>query len=325
MIDKAKRNRAFEIAEQRFNERLKRNPRSFLSLQDLKPSEMKSIIRRGIEMKEKPEEFSEALQGKSIALLFQKTSTRTRCSFENAAVELGAYPSYIDWKTSNFVLADLGDEVKVLARYYDLIAARVLKHETLVTMARESEVPIVNGMCDREHPCQSLSDFMTMTEYFGADLDGLKIAYLGDGNNVCRSLVHGAIHMGAQVNLCAPERYELDEETVVAGRGLVTRVAQPADAVRDADVIYTDTWISMGDESQTEERLAAFRAYQVDAQLVASAPSHALFMHCLPAHPGQEVTSAVLRSPRSIVFDQAENRMHAQKALLDWLAHQQIS
>ena len=322
MIDISTRNKAFELAEQRFDERLKRKPRSFLSLQDLTASEMKTIVRHGIQMKSKPEDFSAALQGMSIALLFQKTSTRTRCSFENAAVELGAYPSYIDWKTSNFVLADLGDEVRVLSRYYDLIMARVLKHETLVTMARESEVPVINGMCDREHPCQILADFMTITEYFGENIAGLRLAYLGDGNNVCRSLVHGAIHMGVRVNLCSPENYTLDDETVAAGKGLITRVADPRDAVRDADIIYTDTWVSIGDEKETQERLAAFKPYQINAQLLASAPSNVLFMHCLPAHPGQEVTPEILRSPRSLVFDQAENRCHAQKALLEWLINQ---
>ncbi len=321
MIDEAKKNEAFELAEQRFSERLKRNPRSFLSLKDVSPTEMRSI-RRGIAMKNRPGDFATALHSMSVALLFQKTSTRTRCSFENAAVELGAFPTYIDWKSSNFVLADLGDEVKVLSRYYDLIVARVLKHETLVTMAQEGEVPIVNGMCDREHPCQALSDFLTIAEYFGDNLDGLRIAYIGDGNNVCRSLVHGAIHMGVQVNVCSPERYTLDDQTVAAGGGLIQRVAHPADAVRDADVIYTDTWVSIGDEAETQERQAAFKPFQINAQLLAAAPARVLFMHCLPAHPGQEVTADILRSPRSLVFDQAENRIHAQKALLEWLANQ---
>jgi ornithine carbamoyltransferase len=322
MIDTTKKNKAFELAEQRFSQRLQRTPRSFLSLQDLSPVEMKSLIQRGIEMKKTPVDYAKALDGLSVALLFQKTSTRTRCSFENAAVEMSAYPSYIDWKTSNFVLSDLGDEAKVLSRYYDLIVARVLKHETLVTMARDSEVPVINGMCDREHPCQGLSDFMTITEYFGDNLEGLRIAYIGDGNNVARSLVHGAIHLGVQLNLCSPERYALDDATVAAGNGLITRVADPIEAVRDADVIYTDTWVSMGDEAETQERLATFQPYQINAQLLASAPEQVLFMHCLPAHPGQEVTPEVLRSPRSLVFDQAENRKYAQKALLAWLANQ---
>jgi ornithine carbamoyltransferase len=322
MIEKLEKNNAFELAEQRFSERMQRKPHSFVSLEDLTSSEMKSIIRGAIEMKNNPGDFSTVLYGMSIALLFQKTSTRTRCSFEKAALELGAFPSYIDWQTSNFVRADLCDEVKVLSRYYDLLVARVLKHETIVTMARESEIPVVNGMCDIEHPCQALSDFMTITEYFGENLDGLRIAYIGDGNNVCRSLVHGAIHMGAKINLCSPERYALDDATVAAGRGLVTRFTHPADAVRNADVIYTDTWVSIGEEAETQERLATFQPYQINAQLLASAPARVLFMHCLPAHPGQEVTPDILRSPRSLVFDQAENRCHAQKSLLAWLVNQ---
>lgn len=322
MVQIPQQNRAFSLAEQRFATRQQRKPRSFLSLQSLTPSELKTIIRRGIEMKQGPRDLSHALRGQSVALLFQKTSTRTRCSFEKAALELGAFPSYIDWRTSNFVLADLGDEVKVLSRYYNLIAARVLQHETLVTMARESEVPVINGMCDREHPCQGLTDFMTITEYFGENLSGLRLAYIGDGNNVCRSLVHGAVLLGVHVNLCSPDHYALDEETVSAANGLVTRVADPRDAVRDVDVIYTDTWVSIGAEAETQTRLAAFAAYQVNDKLLASAPPPVLFMHCLPAHPGQEVTPEVLRSPRSLVFDQAENRYHAQKALLEWLALQ---
>jgi ornithine carbamoyltransferase len=319
MVDEARRDHAFKLARQRFDARRSQTPRSFLSLADLDPMEMGEIIMRGIEMKNSQNVVCKVLHGLSIALLFQKTSTRTRCSFENAAVELSAFPSYIAWETSNFVLADLSDEIKVLSRYYGLIVARVNKHDTLATMARESEVPVINGLCDRMHPCQALSDFMTITEYFGNDLRGLRLAYIGDGNNVCRSLVHGAINAKAQVNLCSPKRYALDEETVAAGKGLVTRVAAPAEAVRDVDVIYTDSWVSMGCEAETSERLAVLQAYQVNEELLTSAPSKALFMHCLPAHPGLEVTPGVLRSARSVIFDQAENRKHAQKALMEWI------
>jgi ornithine carbamoyltransferase len=322
MIDAINKTKALELAQQRFEERMTRHPRSFLSVEDLTSAETKNILRRGIEMKKDPNDSSTDMQNQSVALLFQKTSTRTRCSFENAAAELGAFPSYIDWKTSNFVLADLQDEVIVLSRFYDMIVARVNKHETLVTMAKHSESPVINGLCDKGHPCQALADVMTMNEHFGSALEGLRITYIGDGNNVCRSLVHAAIKVGAKVNLCSPELYALDEETVASGNGLVVRVANPTEAVRDADVIYTDTWVSMGEEAETKERLAAFKHYQVNEQLINSAPSRALFMHCLPAHPGQEVTPEVLRSPRSIVFDQAENRKHVQKALMQFLGHQ---
>lgn len=322
MVDRLKKDRALHLAQHRFDERMKRRPRSFLSLQTVTPEELNQLIRRGIELKRQPRDAAQTLQGLTVALLFQKTSTRTRCSFEKAVVELGGVSSYIDWRSSNFVLADLADEARVLSRYYDLIAARVLAHETLVVMARESEVPVINGMCDREHPCQGLTDYMTIAEYFGEDLDGLRLTYIGDGNNVCRSLVHGAIHLGVRMTICSPEGYALDEETVAAGQGLITRVARPEEAVRTADVIYTDTWVSIGGEIETQERLVAFAPYQVNEELLAHAPAHALFMHCLPAHPGQEVSPEVLRSPRSLVFDQAENRSHAQKALLDWLVQQ---
>ncbi|MDD3287374.1 MAG: ornithine carbamoyltransferase, partial [Alphaproteobacteria bacterium] len=213
--------------------------------------------------------------------------------------------------------ADLRDEAIVLSRFYDVIVVRALKNETPRIMAENSEAPIINGMCDRMHPCQGLADFMTISEFFGDNLAGLNLTYIGDGNNVCRSLIHGAANMDAKITICSPPNYTLDKETLLSGDGIVKCVDSPADAVRDADVIYTDTWISMGDESQTEERLAAFQNYQINADLMALAPKHALFMHCLPAHPNQEVTPDILRGPRSIVFDQAENRKHAQKALLE--------
>lgn len=320
VITEAMKTGALQLAQSRFRKRLSLKPQSFLSVEDLSPPEMKQLIQTGIEMKKNPHDFRNVMRDKSVALLFQKTSTRTRCSFENAAIELGAFPGYIDWRTSNFVLADLRDEIIVLSRYYDMIVARVLEHETLVTMAGDSEVAVINGMCNLMHPCQSLSDFLTVSEYFGPDLTGLKIAYLGDGNNVCRSLVHGAINLGVKMALCSPNDYRLDKKTVDASEGLVEYVEAPADAVRNADIIYTDTWISIGDEGQTEKRLAAFHSYQVNSTLMEMAPKHALFMHCLPAHPGQEVSAEVLRSPRSVVFDQAENRKHAQKALMKKLS-----
>ncbi|MDD3370958.1 MAG: ornithine carbamoyltransferase, partial [Alphaproteobacteria bacterium] len=185
-----------------------------------------------------------------------------------------------------------------------------------------SEAPIVNGLSDRMHPCQALADYATMAEYFGGDLRGLRLAYIGDGNNVARSLVHGAAALGVHLTLCGPEGYKLDADTINAAKSCVSYVNHPVDAVCDADVVYTDTWISMGDEAETQKRLKDFSFYQVNADLMANAPSHALVMHCLPAHPGQEITAELLRSPRSIVFDQAENRTHAQKALLHWLDEQ---
>lgn len=307
---------AVELAMTRYKNSLSLKPASFLSLEKIAAGEMKNIIKSAHDMKKSPNDYRSTLKNKSVALLFQKTSTRTRCSFENAVNELGGFASYIDWRTSNFVLADLQDEIKVLSRYYNLIMARVMHHETLATMAAHSEVPIINGLCNLYHPCQALSDFMTMTEYFGINLNGLRVAYIGDGNNVCRSLAHGAIHMGVELTLCSPKGYKLDAATIASGHGSIVKINDPYDAVWDADVIYTDTWISMGDEAEAQERLAAFQDYQITENLFEAAPKHALFMHCLPAHPGQEVAPEVLRGPRSIVLDQAENRKHAQKALM---------
>ncbi|MDR3425500.1 MAG: ornithine carbamoyltransferase [Alphaproteobacteria bacterium] len=318
----ANRSEALALAENNFHKHADQKPRSFLSVTDLDAEETKEIINNGLEMKRAPDNFRNVLKGKALALLFQKTSTRTRCSFERAAGELGASANYIDWRTSNFMLADLCDEAKVLSRYYDMIVARLNDHRMFEVMAASSEVSVINGMCNLMHPCQALSDYMTMAEYFGANLKGLRVTYIGDGNNVCRSLAHGAINLGVHLTLCGPEGYKLDEETMRAGRKCVSYVNHPVDAVRDADVIYTDTWISIGSESETAKRLNDFAFYQVNKELVATAPAHALIMHCLPAHPGQEITADVLRSARSVVFDQAENRMHAQKALLRWLAEE---
>ncbi len=313
------RDAAAALAAARYTDRMARRPRSFLSIEQLSPAELQSLIDDAIVAKAQPEAWAGALAGQAVALLFQKTSTRTRCSFEIAAADLGAHASYIDWQTSNFVLADLRDEVRVLSRYYQLIVARVMRHATLDIMAAETEVPVINGLCDRMHPCQALTDYMTMTEYFGA-LGGLHLTYLGDANNVCTSLMQGAIKLGVHMRICSPPTHGPDPALVAGSGGLIEVVAEPADAVRGADVIYTDTWVSMGQEQEQAARLRVFAPYQVNSALLASAPASALIMHCLPAHPGREITAECLRAPRSLVFDQAENRKHAQKVLMRWLA-----
>jgi len=269
----------------------------------------------GLRIKRAPHEVASALRGTSLAMLFQKTSTRTRCSFEAAMREMGGNATYLDWNSTNFVLTDVSDEAEVLSRFYDFIVARVRSHETLHALHAGSRVPVINGLCDRHHPCQAIADLLTIAEYFGPALEGLRLAYLGDGNNVCRSLVEAAAALSVTVHMCSPCGYELEEATLQGGRHVV-RVEDPADAVATADIVYTDSWVSIGQEDQTAVRRAAFAPYQVNARLMALAPAHALFMHCLPAHPGLEVTADVLRSSKSIVFEQAENRKHAQKALL---------
>jgi len=310
---------ALALATGRATRREAVRPRSFVTLDDLDAAALAHVVAQGLAIKRRPADHATALAGRAIALLFQKTSTRTRCSFEAAAREMGAQADYLDWSRSNFVLADLRDEIAVMSRYCDLVVARVDRHDTLRTLAAHADVPVVNGLCDRHHPCQALADVLTLQEYFGTDLRGLRLAYVGDGNNVCRSLVQAATRFGVEVAVSSPAGYELDDVTAGAGGALVRREADPRAAVAGADVVYTDTWVSMGQESQLAERRAAFAGWQVDARLMDAASPDALFMHCLPAHPGLEVTAEVLRSPRSVVLDQAENRKHVQKALLAWL------
>jgi ornithine carbamoyltransferase len=319
MVDQASRGAALARSKNSFRRRAERRPRSFLSINDLTREEFARLIADGLAYKRDRPRNTPALAGKSIALLFQKTSTRTRCSFENAAWELGAQASYIEWRVSNFDRAALEDETRVLSLYYDAIVARVYEHDTLDVMAAHSEAPIINGLSDRSHPCQVLADFMTLKEYFGGDLDGLQLTYIGDGNNVCRSLIEASAKAGVSMRVCSPNGYEIDQESIAAAGAKVARIADPREAVRGADVVYTDAWISMGDEDEAEERLDKFKPFRVDTRLLSAAPEHALVMHCLPAHVTEEIAEDVLRSDRAIVFDQAENRKHAQKALLAWL------
>jgi ornithine carbamoyltransferase len=294
-----------------------RPDKSLLSLFDLSEKEVDEILELGIKIKQDPQKYSGSLKGKSVALIFQKTSTRTRCSFEIGVGEMGGQPMYIDWRTSNFTLSDLKDEIKVLSRYVDLIMARVYKHIDLETMKEHSEVPIINGLCDKEHPCQILADLMTIKEYFGR-LNGIKIAYVGDGNNVCNSLIVGAAKAGMKIAVACPKQYLPDKAIVAFGehKGALEMGTDPKAAVKDADVVYTDTWVSMGEEEKAEEKIAALKGYQVNKELLECASAHALVMHCLPAHIGYEITDEALHWGNSVIFDQAENRKHAQKALM---------
>jgi ornithine carbamoyltransferase len=307
------------LAERRGRRRGKPE-RSFLSIEELAPAEVAAILRGGLDVKARPERYRRALEHRAVALLFQKTSTRTRCSFEVGVAELGGQPVYIDWRTSNFTLGELQDEIRVLSRYFDLIMARVYRHEDLLTMKAHSEVPVINGLDDHYHPCQGLTDYMTVLEYFG-ELDGLKLAYVGDGNNVCHSLIDGGVRCGVRVAVAHPQGYAPRADIVERARrlGEVTLTNDPREAVRGADVVYTDSWVSMGDEAQAEVRLRAFAGYQVNEELLAHAAPHALVMHCLPAHRGKEISDGALDSPNSVVFDQAENRKHLQKYLMAWI------
>ncbi len=268
-------------------------------------------------VKKQPEKYCKALEGKTLAMLFQKTSTRTRVSFEAGMTQLGGHAIFLDWRATNFTLGSLADEVKCLERYCDIIMARVFKHQDIEAIADASEKPVINGLCDLWHPCQILGDLLSIKEKKGK-LDGLRLAFVGDGNNVCNSLIVAGSKVGMQVSVAAPAAYKPYKEAVAVGESLgkYSWNENPAEAVQGADVVYTDTWVSMGSEAEEKQRLAVFPPYQVNERLMQEAKRDAIFMHCLPAHRGKEVSDAVLDGKQSIVFDQAENRLHIQKAIM---------
>ncbi len=262
------------------------------------------------------------LLGKSLAMIFEKPSTRTRVSLEVAAAELGAHPLYLSAGEMQLGRGEtVADTARVLSRYVQGITARVYSHNTVVQLAQHAHVPVVNALSDWEHPLQILADLQTMRQRFGK-LEGLHLAWIGDGNNVCNSLILAAAILGMEITVAAPQGYQpkakiLEEAKRLEGRPRV--VEEPAEAARGADVLVTDTWISMGDEGEEAERLRVFGKYQVNAQLMHLAADGAIALHCLPAHRGQEITDEVMDGPQSAIFDEAENRLHTSKAVMAWL------
>jgi ornithine carbamoyltransferase len=255
----------------------------------------------------------EALAGRSVALVFEKPSTRTRISFEVGVVELGAHPVVLRGDEMQLSRGESpADTARVLSRYVDAIVIRSGSHETVAALAEAAEVPVVNGLTPLHHPCQALADLLTLRERFG-DLQGLRLAYVGDGNNVARSLAVLGELAGVEVVVAAPPGYQLEE-----GHG-VRLSGDPRAAAADADALYTDVWVSMGDETEAQRRRADLAPFQLDGDLLAAAKERAIVLHCLPAHPGEEIAAEVLYGERSAVWDQAENRLHAQKALLEML------
>ena len=308
------------IAERRDAKRGKPE-RSYLSINDVTREEFAALIDGGLDVKRNPQKYRDTLKDLSVALLFAKTSTRTRVSFEVGVGEMGGRALFMDWRTTNFTLGELQDEIRVLSRYVDLVMARVYGHEDLEVMKAHSEVPVINGLSDRFHPCQGLTDFMTLKEYFGA-LEGLKLTYVGDGNNVAHSLINGAVKTGVRIAIAHPEGYAPRQDVVDRARaegGVVELFTDPREAVAGADAVYTDTWVSMGEEAQKEQKMRDFAGFAVDEGLLSHAERHALVLHCLPAHRGYEISDFAMDSPHSVVFDQAENRKHAQKYLMGWI------
>ncbi len=279
-----------------------------LTLKEYSGEWINEVIGKAIKIKSNIGKYSDILKNKTLVMLFEKTSTRTRCSFEAGMTQLGGHAIFLDWKMTQLKKASLKDEIRCIEKYSDIIMARVFKHETLVEMAKYMEKPLINALSDLYHPCQIISDLMTIKEKKGK-LNGLKLAYVGDGNNVCNSLIIGCKKVGMKIAVATPKGYEPKEEP-----DLLTQ--NPKEAVKDADIVYTDTWVSMGQEEEAEKRKKIFSPYQVNKELMKSAKKDALFMHCLPAYRGYEVTNDVIDSKQSVVFEQAENRMHAQKAII---------
>lgn len=296
--------------------------KDFLTLQDLTSDEMAKLIERAAELKSGKDSSSCPLIGKSIGLLFDKTSTRTRISFQTGIYQLGAQPIYINRNDLQLGRGEtIEDTAKVLSRYLHGLVIRTYAHSSIETLAANAEIPVVNGLTDLHHPCQALADMLTVKEQKGR-IEGIRMAYIGDGNNVANSLLEAALHTGLDLVVACPKGYEPDKkiyDMAAAGGAKVEIVPDPAGAVKDADVLYTDVWISMGQEREIERRREIFKGYQLNRELLALAKPDAIVMHCLPAHRGEEITADVLDSEQSVVIDQAENRLHTQKALLEML------
>jgi len=298
-------------------------PKDFVSIRDFSPQQIGHLLHVACQMKAYPSAYTHALQGKTLAMIFEKPSLRTRVTFDVGIEELGGHPLYLSpAEISLGKRESVFDVAKNLERMVQGIMIRTFPHEIVVEMARHANIPVINGLTDFSHPCQAMADYLTMLEVKGR-IAGLKVAYIGDGNNVAHSLMFAGAQLGANAWIATPPGYEPDTGAVAwaAKRCAQTNARccitnDPHIAAFGADVVYTDVWTSMGQEAEAETRQKVFRPYQVDAKLFACAKSDAIFMHCLPAHRGEEVTDEVIDSPRSFVFLQAENRLHAQKAIM---------
>ncbi len=295
--------------------------KDLLTIKDWSEVEIRSLLDLADEVKSNPKKFSSKLTRKTIVLLFQKTSTRTRISFESGMYQLGGNTIYLDWRSTNLHLGSLKDEIRCINKYVDLIMVRVNNHKTLEIIRDASNIPVINGLSDMYHPCQILSDLMTIREIFGSFTD-VTVSWVGDGNNVCNSLIIGCVKLNIPIFVATPEKYKPHKEIInwvrkVEKSQFLKMVIDPKEVVAEANIVYTDTFISIGQEAETEERLKIFKPYQVNRELLNYTRKDPYYiMHCLPAHRGIEITDEILDSNRSIVFLQAENRLHLQKALM---------
>ncbi len=290
-----------------------------ISVSDLTHEEIYELLDLAARIKERRGHYTDALKDMSLAMIFEKPSTRTRVSFEVAMTELGGHALYLNYADLQLGRSEtICDTASVLSRYVHVIMARVYRHETVRELARCADIPVINALSDMEHPCQLLADLLTIRERKG-DLKDLRIAWIGDGNNVCNSLILGSAITGMNLSVACPAGYEPDAGMVARANELGSGVLitnDPIEAASGADVLYTDVWVSMGDEKEEEKRLRDFSGFQINNDLLSHAKSDCIVLHCLPAHRGQEISAEVLDGEHSVVMDQAENRLHAQKALL---------
>ncbi|UQZ45538.1 ornithine carbamoyltransferase [Bacillus sp. PK3-037] len=295
--------------------------KDLLTLKDLSEQDISALLAEASELKQN--KIQPIFQGKTLAMIFEKSSTRTRVSFEAGMAQLGGNALFLSQKDLQLGRGEtVADTAKVLSGYVDAIMIRTFEHEKVEELAEHADIPVINGLTDKYHPCQALADLLTIKEIKG-DLKGVKVAYIGDGNNVAHSLMIGCAKMGCDISIASPKGYEVLDEAAEAAKASalqsgasVTLTADPIEAVKNADVIYSDVFTSMGQEAEEQERLTVFSPYQVNASLVSHAKPDYTFLHCLPAHREEEVTAEIIDGPNSAVFQQAENRLHVQKALL---------
>jgi len=298
--------------------------KDFIEIHDYTAGEVQEIFELARDMKAKPEKFTDALKGQTLAMIFEKSSTRTRVSFEVGMFQLGGHALFLSSRDIQLGRGEpIYDTAKVLSRYVNGIMARTFAHKTVTDLAEYASVPVINGLTDLSHPCQVMTDYFTAWEKFGGELKGRKIAYVGDGNNMAHSLMFGAPKAGMHIAVATPGGYAPDPMIVgqasadaqAAGTKL-TVTTSIEEAIRDADIVETDVWASMGQEAEADKRRRDFAGWMVDGRLMSLAKKDAIFLHCLPAHRGEEVSAEVIDGPQSVIYDEAENRLHIQKAIM---------
>ena len=296
-------------------------PRHFLTLMDLSPSELKQVIERAVELKalRKQDAAEETLPGKVLGMIFEKSSTRTRVSFEAGMSQLGGSALFLSSNDTQLGRGEpIADSARVLSRMVDIVMIRTFGHDIIETFAKHSTVPVINALTDSYHPCQLLADLQTFWEHRG-DITGKTVSWVGDGNNMCQSYINAARQFDFKLNIACPEGFEPDSELMQANKDRIELFRDPKQAAKGSDLVVTDTWASMGQEEEKLAREKAFAGYQVNEELMSLANSDALMMHCLPAYRGLEVSETILDREDSVVWDEAENRLHAQKALMEFL------